>query len=120
MNFFLRCFTAMWLVLSGLSISANAAELLVIEQDFCPYCERFNNEIAEAYPKTEEGKRAPLKRIDLHDTWPAEYKDIRREMFTPVFILVENGKEIDRLTGYPGDEYFWFLLDEMLQKLPAP
>jgi hypothetical protein len=24
---------------------------------------------------------------------------------------------VDRLIGYPGDEYFWFLLGQMLDKL---
>ncbi len=24
-----------------------------------------------------------------------------------------------RLRGYPGDQFFWFLIDDMLKKLPA-
>lgn len=95
-----------------------AAELLVVEQDFCPYCVKFDREIAQAYPKTEEGERAPLHRIDLHEEWPAEYATIKKANVTPTFILVEDGQEIDRLVGYPGDEYFWFLINEMLEKLP--
>ena len=33
------------------------------------------------------------------------------------FILVDKGEEVDRLIGYPGDEHFWFLLGDMLEKL---
>jgi len=97
---------------------AYSAELLVIEQPHCPYCERFNAEIATAYPRTAEGKRAPLVRLQLNDRWPDPYSQIKPATYTPTFILVENGVEVDRMLGYPGDEYFWFLLNELLDKLP--
>lgn len=42
-----------------ISTPSSALELVMIEQAGCVYCERFNTEIAPAYPKTEEGKRAP-------------------------------------------------------------
>ena len=89
----------------------------MVEQEGCVYCEKFNREIAIAYPKTAEGKRAPLRRVDLHEPWPDDLSQIRIERFTPTFILVDNNKEYARITGYPGDEYFWFLLGEMLDKL---
>lgn len=98
--------------------AAAAAELLVVEQEGCPYCDKFNREIVEAYPNTDEGARAPLRRVDLHESWPSEYASVDPATVTPTFILVDNGREIDRLVGYPGDEYFWFLLAEMLDKLP--
>ena len=106
------------IVLLVMSTAIPAAELLVIDQDDCPYCKKFNREIAQAYPKTAEGSCAPLRRIDLHEPWPAEYSSIETQRFTPTFILINDGEEIDRLIGYPGDEHFWFLLGEMLQKLP--
>ncbi|MBX2836819.1 MAG: thioredoxin family protein [Gammaproteobacteria bacterium] len=93
---------------------ANAAELLVVEQPNCPYCDRFHAEIAPAYPNTVEGRRAPLRIVQLGD--PIE--NIKPATVTPTFILVDNNQEVDRLVGYPGDDYFWFLIGEMLQKLP--
>jgi hypothetical protein len=38
----------------------------------------------------------------------------------PKFVLVENGREIGRITGYPGAEFFWPMLDELLTKLDPP
>jgi len=32
-------------------------ELLMIDSDDCPYCRKFDREIASIYPKTPEGKR---------------------------------------------------------------
>jgi len=110
----LVCVCCLWLLPT---IANSAVELLMIEQAGCVYCEKFNDEIAQAYPKTDEGKLAPLRRVDLHDKWPEDLSQIRIERFTPTFVLVQDGKEVDRLRGYPGDEYFWFLLGEMLAKL---
>jgi hypothetical protein len=104
----------LWLTSLGAAV---AAELIVVESDDCPYCKRFHAEIGVAYPKTEEGKRAPLRLLDISQPMPEEYSNVKPASVTPTFILVENNREIDRMIGYPGDEYFWFLLGEMLEKL---
>jgi len=99
--------------------AAGAAELVVMEQPGCAWCARFEAEIAPAYPRSEEGRRVPLRRVDITGKWPADLAAIHRERFTPTFVLVDNGSEVARLRGYPGDEFFWFLIDDMLKKLPA-
>jgi hypothetical protein len=98
---------------------AGAAELILMEQPGCPWCERWDAEIGPAYPNTSEGQLAPLRRVDITGAWPADLATIRRERFTPTFVLLDKGAEVARLRGYPGDQFFWFLLDEMLAKLPA-
>lgn len=97
--------------------TGTAAELVMLEQAGCAWCARFNAEIAPAYPKTEEGKRAPLRRVDINAPWPGDLAGIATERFTPTFVLVEDGKEIARMRGYPGDEFFWYRLGEMLAEL---
>lgn len=97
-----------------------AAELLMLEQPGCVWCARFHREIGEAYPNTEEGRRAPLRRIDITRAWPDDLKHVARERLTPTFILIDNRVEVARLRGYPGDNFFWALLGEMLDRLPAP
>lgn len=99
--------------------SSYSAELIMLEQDACPWCERWHEEIGGIYNKTTEGKLAPLRVVNIYGEWPDDLADIRKERFTPTFILVEDGKEVDRLRGYTGDEFFWFLLQEMLDKLPS-
>ena len=97
---------------------ARAAELLMMTQPACPWCARFDAEIAPAWPNTEEGKRAPLRRVDITQPWPDDLKDVLKERFTPTFVLMDKGKEIGRLRGYPGDEFFWYRIGEMLDMLP--
>lgn len=105
------------LLANAASASQNSVELLMIEEPGCVYCGKFNREIAPAYPKTTEGAIAPLRRVQLYEPWPQELEHIEKPRYTPTFILISEGKEIDRLLGYPGDDHFWFLLGEMLEKL---
>jgi hypothetical protein len=107
--------------------AAQAAELIVFEQKGCVWCQRFDREIAPAYARTAEGKRAPLRRVDIAKPVPDDLSFIVRERFTPVFVLVENGAEFGRIRGYPGETFFWGLLANLLERLdrgesssPAP
>ncbi|HSO46995.1 MAG TPA: transcriptional regulator [Rhizobiaceae bacterium] len=93
--------------------NAWSAELLMLEQAGCAWCKRWHEEIGVAYPKTVEGQNAPLRRVDINKPWPQDLADIRPERFTPTFVLVEDGKEIGRLRGYAGDQFFWPLLAEL-------
>ena len=102
----------------GLSAPASAAELLVLERMGCAWCERFNAEIAPIYPKTQQAEIAPLRAVDVDRQWPEDLAGIAPDRFTPTFVLVDEGREIGRIRGYGGEEFFWFLLDEMISKLP--
>jgi thioredoxin-related protein len=109
------------LLIAGALLFANsvaqAAELLMLEQKGCAWCQRWDQEIAPIYPKTEHAENVPLRRVDISEPWPEDLSKIRREVFTPTFILVDDGEEIARMRGYNGDEFFWFLLNEMMSKL---
>jgi len=108
---------ALFIIGVATSSISTAAELLMVEQHDCPYCERFLSQIGPVYPKTEEGKIAPLKQVNLSDPLETQYQLVEPVVVTPTFILIDNGKEIDRLVGYQGDDFFWFLLGDMLEKL---
>jgi len=90
--------------------------LLMAEEDGCFWCERWHEEIAEIYPKTPEGQAAPLQRFDLHGDHPEGVTFTSRVRFTPTFILVDNGVELGRIEGYPGEDFFWGLLGMMLER----
>ncbi len=94
-----------------------AAQLVMVEQRGCPWCARWKAEIGIVYNKTDEGKRAPLRVIDIHKDWPSDLEKVPRERFTPTFILVDQGVEVERIYGYQGEEAFWFKLGQMLKKL---
>ncbi|KNX41764.1 hypothetical protein ROTO_17350 [Roseovarius tolerans] len=101
----------------GLTGPLRAAELIMVEQHGCHWCEQWNAEIAPAYPNTEEGARAPLRRVLISDL-PEDVAFTSRPVFTPTFVLVHEGQELGRMEGYAGAEFFWFLLGQLLNAHP--
>jgi hypothetical protein len=99
---------------------ATAAELIMFEDVGCPWCARFNRDIAPIYPKTAEGKRAPLRRVGINDKLPSDIAFIQVERLTPLFVLVDQGREIGRIRGYPGEDHFYGLLSGLIKKLGPP
>ena len=101
----------------GLIAPPMAAELIMVERHDCHWCEQWNVEIGPAYPKTAEGARAPLRRVQIGEL-PGDISFASRPVFTPTFVLVEGGEELGRIEGYAGDEFFWFLLTQLLDAHP--
>jgi thioredoxin-related protein len=106
------------LTMAGFAASASAAQLVMLEQAGCAWCKRWNEEIGVVYDRTEEGARAPLRRVDINGPWPKDLASVHRERVTPTFILMDDGVEVGRLRGYPGEHFFWPLLADMLEGLP--
>ncbi len=96
-------------------LPAWAAELVMVDQPGCPWCARWDAEVGPIYPKTDESRRAPLRRIDVRDVH-RRVKLRTRIVYTPTFVLVRDGRELDRMEGYMGDEFFWVLLNRMLDR----
>ncbi|MGI9464138.1 MAG: transcriptional regulator [Aestuariivirgaceae bacterium] len=101
----------------GLPTQLAAAELVMVEQHACEWCEAWNEDVGVVYDKTMEGKSAPLRRIDIHDPLPGDLQFITGLVYTPTFVLVDGGKEIGRIRGYPGEDFFWGLLQQLVAKL---
>ena len=110
---------AFWLAAAAARPAA-AAELIMFEQQGCEWCEAWHREIGPIYAKTAEGQRAPLRRLDIFQPLPDDLKHIVPGRFTPTFVLMENSREIGRIRGYPGEDFFWGLLGELIEKLELP
>lgn len=93
----------------------DAAELVMVQQPGCAWCQRWDADIGAIYPKTPEGRAAPLRRVDIRAK-PDDLIYARQVVFTPTFLLVEDGVELDRIEGYPGEDFFWGLLGMMLER----
>jgi len=102
----------------GAPAELGAAELVMFGERGCSWCARFEAEIGAIYPKTEEGRRAPLRRVDLDEGMPSELAHLGRPRVTPTFVLLEGGREVGRILGYPGEVHFWGLLGMLLERLP--
>lgn len=93
--------------------------LMMVEEHGCPWCERWKAEIGPIYPKTSEGRIAPLFTVMIHDPLKENITLLSPPVFTPTFILLNDGQEIGRIEGYQSDEFFWWFMQTMIKKLPA-
>ncbi len=94
-----------------------SAELMMFEEPGCVWCQRWHAEIGPGYPSSEEGLIAPLARRDIRDGRPTGVQLERAVTSTPTFVLVEDGAEKGRITGYPGADFFYPLLGDLLKRL---
>ena len=93
-------------------------ELIVYERVGCAWCAKWDQEIAPIYPKAAIGQQVPLRRVSLDHqkkTDPVLDDPVR---FTPTFVLLRDGAEVGRITGYHNDAFFWGLLESMVERLP--
>jgi len=117
--------TTRWLAAIGLlllsGVASEAAQLVMTDHRACRYCAQFNREVGKVYSQTEAGQLAPLRRVSRLKKWPSDLATITPAYHTPVFILVENGREVGRFAGYIGEEAFWQQLNPLLARLePSP
>ena len=105
-----------------LPVQAWAADLqlLMFEQPGCIYCARWNADVAPEYPLTDEGRAAPLRRLQLRDPLPDGITLDRPAVFTPTFVLVADGVEQARIEGYMSEDFFWPMLARMIATADQP
>jgi len=92
--------------------------LMMVEEEGCAWCIRWNKEVGGKYALTVEGKTAPLWRHDISAPLPEGVTLTSQPQYTPTFILLVDGTEVNRIEGYPGEGFFWGLLEIMLTSLP--
>lgn len=98
---------------------AGGPELVYVHEAGCPYCRLFDERIAPVYPRTQEGARAPLRPIEKRAISETPLKLQRPVRYTPTFILIRDEREIGRIEGYPGEDFFWSMLSHLLERLPS-
>jgi hypothetical protein len=108
------------LLLVGSGRPVAAAELIMFMDTGCPWCLRWDREVGEGYERSEEGRRAPLRRLHISTARRSGLTLASAVTVTPTFVLVDGGLEVGRITGYPGADFFWGMLGELLARLPPP
>lgn len=93
-------------------------ELIMFEEASCPWCRLWDREVGQAYPRSEEGRRAPLRRIQISEARRSGLALKSPVTVTPTFVLMDRGAEVGRIIGYPGADFFWGMLGELIARLP--
>jgi len=98
---------------------AQAAELIYFNSPACSVCEQWDEEVGVLYSKTAEAQVLPLRTHNIHDDKPAELAFIKGVVFTPTFVMIENGQEVGRIVGYVKDYFFWEQMSGLVKKVQA-
>ncbi len=101
----------------AMATPVRAAELVMFESDTCEWCEIWHEEIGVVYAKTSEGRILPLRRVDVDDDRPADLAHVRRVVYTPTFVVINGGREVGRILGYPGEDFFWPMLGKIIDRM---
>ncbi|MBN8968447.1 MAG: thioredoxin fold domain-containing protein [Rhizobiales bacterium] len=99
------------------ALPALASELIMFEQAGCTHCQRWDREVGSLYEKTTEAHMLPLRRLHIREQSQAGITLAAPVRFTPTFVIIDNGKEIGRITGYINDDAFWGLLGTYATKI---
>ncbi len=97
---------------SKIDIATAPAVLVMISDPGCPYCARWEREVAPGYVASDDGKLAPLVRRDRHDR---DIAFIPRVVFSPTFVMLVHGREVGRIVGYGGADLFWMQLAALME-----
>ena len=115
-----RGLAAVALMAYAATAQAQEFRLLMIEQVGCYVCAAFNRDVAPAYEASAEGQVAPLVHVDLRGPLPEGVTLASRPFVTPTFVLIgPDGHELERLTGFPGEDFFWPYVNEMFDHARA-
>jgi len=121
MNHLANAIAAGFVMLAGAtSALAESLELVMFERAGCIYCVRWDREVGPAYPLTPQGQMAPLRKVNLDKGQPPFKLDVPVR-YSPTFVLMKDGREVGRITGYMNDAMFWGVFAKMIERLkPSP
>ena len=97
-------------------VNASDLRLIMFDQEGCHWCEQWEADVGGAYHKTEESKIAPLTRMNIRDPLPEGMELAQTTVLTPTFVVLQDDTEVGRITGYPGEDFFWGLLSMLFEK----
>ena len=96
------------------ALSDRPIELLVVEIDNCIYCGIFRRDVAPTYKGSPRGRSVPMRFVDLNAP------DVDRLQLSapidsvPTVLVIDNGREVGRISGYVGPEFFFHSLSRIL------
>ena len=89
-------------------------ELLVIEVKGCSICDLVRVHIQPAYEATPRALRVPMRYIDITHIDELKLGLNTRVATLPTIVLMQDGREVDRISGYTGPQNFFAALTHML------
>ncbi len=93
-------------LLGASSVAQAEMRLFMFEIADCAACDRFHAEALQEYWNSEASRTLPLTIVDLNTLGTAA-QPLRSPIdVVPTFVVMRDGREVARLSGYPGRQAF--------------
>lgn len=89
-------------------------ELIVFETDGCLYCGLFRRDVLPDYLKSQRAADVPIRFVDVNKAGPLGPSLSSPLTIVPTVVLMVEGREAARITGYTGPETFFHMVSHML------
>jgi len=89
-------------------------ELIVFETDVCIYCGLFRRDVLPDYLKSQRAADVPIRFVDVNEAGPLAPSLSSPLTIVPTVVLMVEGREAARITGYTGPETFSHMVSHML------
>jgi thioredoxin-related protein len=99
---------------AGASPKAAPVELLVFEHPDCQYCRVFRRDVLPRYQEGTVTSKTPVRFIDIARTETAGLNLRGGIHVVPTFVLMQDGREVDRIVGYWAPDNFFKMLSHIL------
>ncbi|MGD9806128.1 MAG: hypothetical protein AB7E81_15275 [Hyphomicrobiaceae bacterium] len=96
------------------TLPAHRLELLVIEVAGCTVCDLVRTYIQPAYEASPRARQAPMRYVDVTSQDELTLGLNERVSTVPTIVLLRDGREVDRVTGYIGPHNFLIAISNML------
>ena len=83
------------------------AEVVVFEVEGCVYCELFRRDVWPAFRISPRHAEMPLRFVDVRRIDLADWPLTAPVTVVPTVVVMRDGREIGRMTGYTGPEAFF-------------
>lgn len=93
--------------------AAQALELIMFDASWCGICRTFKSEVLPTYDETEIGSKVPIEVVDMTDQDSASFSLSDRVTGVPTFVLIKDGTEVARFSGYSDPSQFYARLESM-------
>lgn len=96
--------------------TSTGLEFLVLEVKSCHVCELVRTHILPPYERSTTARDAPMRFVDLNAIDEAKLGLTAPVTTVPTIVLMREGQEVARLTGYTGPQIFLQAVPEMLAR----
>jgi hypothetical protein len=95
-------------------LSASRRELVVFETADCDYCRLLRRDVVAEYLRSRRAAEVPIRFVDVESIDLDQLPLSSPLTVVPTVVLMSEGYEVGRITGYTGPELFFHLMSRLL------